>query len=332
MGAFRGTAYFAFFFCAIGVWAQGAHAADISGMVEDSDAIDSARRNHSARPFSLMYNSSFQTPGLDNLDSHLNHMDMVPQEGGAPAVTGRHTRNASASSDDAGGSGRSEGHGGHTPGYRLRHSVAANYEFAPGLLLGPAIDVSEPFSGRHQGEISLDDPQLRFTVLDLYQARIGQNSLRSNMMISASFPTSQNSRRRSSWGGLSVSSSPRMHFRGTPYSLSGTCSVKTGMYGRSDARPLLNARVTAGIQGGYRISHSLESGLMFHAGSEFGPNVPMQDSDGFIKDRGTQIFGLMPSLRYQLSNMVTLTPRLDWYLDQPIHTTTLSVAAMMRLI
>jgi hypothetical protein len=331
VGAFRGITLTACVLCAISIWAQGARAVDISGMVEDSDAIDSARRNHSSRPFSLMFNSSFQSPGLDNLDSHLNKMDMIPQGSGA-AGTGRHSRSASASSSDAGASGSSESHGGHQPGYRLRHSLAANYEFSPGYLLGPAVDVSEPFSGRHQGDLSLEDPLLRFTILELYQARIGQNNLHSNMMISASFPTSENSRRRSSWGGLSISSSPRMHFRGTPYSLMGTCSVRTGMYGRSDAGPLINARVTTGVQGGYRISRRLESGLMFHAGSEFGPNIPMPDADGFMKDRGTQIFGLMPSLRYQLNTMVSLTPRLDWYLDQPIHTTTFSLSAMMRLI
>jgi hypothetical protein len=263
-------------------------------------------------------------------------MDMIPQDGGGTTGSLRHahahSREATSSSGDSGESGRSEGHSGHQPGYRLRHSLGANYEFAPGLLLGPAINVTEPFSGRHQGKLSLEDPQLRLTILDLYQAEMGENRLHSNMMISASFPTSENSRKRSSWGGLSVASSPRMHFHGTPYSIMGTCSVKTGLYGRSDAGPLISTRVTAGIQGGYHFSPGLESGLMFHAGSQFGPDIPMDDGEGFFKDRGTQIFGLMPSLRYQLNSMISLTPRLDWYLDQPISTTTFSLSAMMRLI
>jgi hypothetical protein len=178
----------------------------------------------------------------------------------------------------------------------------------------------------------IEDPQLRFTILDLYQAKIGQNNLHSNMMLSASFPFSDNSRRRSSWGGLSVSTSPRLHFHGTPYSVSGHCSVKTGLYGRTDAGPLFSTRLSTGIQGGYRISRSLESGLMFHAGSQFGPDIPVEDGEGFFKERGTLVFGLMPSLRYQFNDVVSFTPRMDWYLDQPIRTTTISVSTMMRLI
>ncbi|MFL5814251.1 MAG: hypothetical protein ACJ763_11790 [Bdellovibrionia bacterium] len=320
-------------FGALLVSAEFAHAADVSGMVQDSDAIESARKMHSVRPFSLMFSSSFQTPGLNNLDSHLNKMDMVPDEGGSAGVN-RHARNATATCDPeaSGTSSHSAGHGGHQPGYRLRHTLAANYEFTPGYLLGPALDVSEPFSGRRKGQLTIEDPQLRFTILDLYQAKVGENNLHSNMMISASFPVSDNSRRRSSWGGLSVSTSPRLHFHGTPYSISGHCSVKTGLYGRNEAGPLISTRLSTGIQGGYRISRSLESGLMFHAGSQFGPDIPVEDGEGFFKERGTQVFGLMPSLRYQFNDVLSFTPRMDWYLDQPIRTTTISVSAMMRLI
>lgn len=317
-------------FGAVILGAAYARAADVSGMVEDSDAIESARKMHSARPFSLMFSSSFQTPGLNNLDSHLNKMDMVPQEG-EPSGVARHARNASSSGGSE-PSGRSASHEGRQRGYRLRHSLAASYEFTPGYLLGPAVNVSEPLSGRRQGELSLEDPQLRFTILNLLRSNLGQNVLRSNLMISASFPVSDNSRRRSSWGGLSIASSPRLRFRGTPYSIMTTCSVKTGLYGRSDAGPLVSTRLNAGVQGGYRISRRLESGLMFHAGSQFGPDIPVEDGEGFFRDRGTQVFGLMPSLRYQFNEMLTFTPRLDWYLDQPIHTTTVSVSAMMRLI
>lgn len=71
---------------------------------------------------------------------------------------------------------------------------------------------------------------------------------------------------------------------------------------------------------------------MFHAGSQFGPDIPVEDGEGFYKDRGTQVFGVMPSLRYQFNDVLSFTPRMDWYLDQPIRTTTISVSAMMRMI
>ncbi len=277
-----------------------------------------------------MVSSTFQSPGMNNLDSHLSKMEMIPQEGGKSGAA-KHSRNSPPDASIAKSSDNAE-HGQHQQGYMLRHALAANYELTPGYLLGPVLGFSEPFSGRHDGQFLFDDPQLRFTILDLFSSTMGQNHVHSSLMISAYVPASDSSQRRSSRGALSIAGSPRMHFRGTPYSMMTTCSVKSGLYGRSTGPDLISSRLSNGIQGDYKISRQLESGLMLHSSIQIGPETPVGDVDAPTKDRGSFSLGLMPSLKYQPTQSLSFTPRLNWYLDQPIRTTTVSVAAMMRLI
>jgi hypothetical protein len=307
-----------------------ARAADVSGFIENSDAIESARRMHSSGPFSVMASSTFQTPAMNNLNSHLNSLDMSSQDSGASGIS-RHARSANAP-DGAASSTADHSHGSFQPGYMLRHSIAANYELSSQLLIGPAFGFSEPFYGRHDGQFQVNDPQLRLTLLDLLHGQVGGNNLHSSMLFSTDVPVSQTSRRRSLRGAFSLTASPRMHFRGTPYSLSVMCSVKTGFYGKPEGGSWMSSRLNSGVQGGYRLSRRVESSLMLHAASQFGPDLPTSDPDAPMRERGTQVFGLMPSVKYQATQAISLTPRLNWYLDQPIRTTTVSVAAMMRLI
>jgi hypothetical protein len=195
------------------------------------------------------------------------------------------------------------------------------------------LDFSEAFYGKRDGKLLFDDPQLRFTIEDLFHTKIEDNMLRSSMLISASAPVSDMSRSRSSWGGLSVAASPRMHFHGTPYTLMASYSVKSSFFGKQDSGgALISTRMNAGVQGSYRMSRFWDAGLMLHANAQFGPDLPVIDPEMIFKDRGTQMFGLMPSLKYQLTQTVSLTSRLNWYFDTPVRATTVSLAAMMRLI
>lgn len=126
-----------------------------------------------------------------------------------------------------------------------------------------------------------------------------------------------------------------MQFRKSPLSLTGLASLKTGVYGKADdSGNLISSRGFGGVQGSYRLSRVVEPFLMQDYSFNIGPQVEMSDPglSAEAAARGNHAFGMSTGMRVEANRSISISPRLNWFYDQPIQTTTVSIAAMFQLL
>jgi hypothetical protein len=276
---------------------------------ESTDSISlgsSFARNLSATDLEM-----FLGPALNNLSN------------GAPAGVGKHPF--------AGGPGG---------GDSIRHELSVGYAIDEDTILAPVLDVSQPLTaepGETAGELVMNDPQLRLTLKNVFDGGLFGESYRSNLLISAYAPVSERSRDAHSQGALSVSITPHLQLSNSKFSFSGLLSAKSGMYeSSSTSAELVSTHIFDGVQTSYLLSPKVETFLMLHTNFSLGARIDMEDAglpaQTFTHEHAAHAVGLMNGTKFQVSRTVSFTPRLNWYLDQPIQATTIGLNVSIRLI
>jgi hypothetical protein len=220
-------------------------------------------------------------------------------------------------------------------GYSLRHVFSMGYALNPSMVVGPVLDASQQFYGDQDAHFILNDPQLRLVVKDVGHAGLFGEIVRHSLWFSVYFPVSDMSRETNAYGSGSASWISHMQFRKSALSLTGLASLKTGLYGKADGSgDLISTRGFGGLQGSYRLSRVVEPFIMQDYSVSFGPQVQMSDP-GLAAEaaaHGSHALGMSTGMRIEATRKISISPRLNWFYDQPIQTTTVSVAAMFQLL
>ena len=220
--------------------------------------------------------------------------------------------------------------------FSVRHVLSIAYEETHDFTISPVLDVSQTLSGPDSGKLALNDPQLKFSFKNFYEQSFMNETAKSGLMVSLYAPVSEMSRAKNSMGAISISFTPKVQFRESRFALSGLFSLKNGLYGRTNASDLISSQGMVGYQGNYRISHKLETFLMNYADFKMGAHIDMTDaalpSETFSPDKAGHTFGLMTGLKFDASKSIAITPRINWFMDQPIATSTVGLNLMIHLI
>ena len=281
----------------------------------------------------LMDESNSQKTLLENISVTESEMLMGPPVNnlGAETPAGATAGAGKLSSTSRGGGG---GKGGGCD-YSLRHSLSVGYALDPDTTIAPVLDLSQNLTGIQSKQLTLNDPQVKLTLKNIFEQSLWTESVRSNLLFSLYVPVSDLSRSMHSHGALSVSATPHLHFKESRFSLSGIASLKSGFYEGVNSE-LVSSKLFSGVQGNYQISHRMEVFLMSYTNVQIGTRVAMVDaglpSETFDHDRASHPLALMSGLKIDASPMIAITPRLNWFLDQPIQTTTVGLNLMIRLI
>lgn len=295
--------------------------AESSALVQSAQAVQESVHSHyaesvlgpvlpRARRLELATYSMFMGPSMNNLDGHL-----ASGAGNSPFV-----RN----------------------GVSFRHLVSLSYLFSDRVKLTPVLDTSQQFDGSStSGTFVINDPQLRLEISPLGHFDLGGNELRTTLWISAQAPLSQASQSMGSQGALTFSLIPHLHFRGTHFGAMGIFSLKNGAYEKPDGSgSMYSGAFFSGLQGFYRVSDPLLFYLMGFTFVMTGQRPPITDLSSlppalaaFLNSKMTQIpIGISPGAMIRVYRGISICPRVNWFVNQPIETSTLGVNANIQVI
>lgn len=225
-----------------------------------------------------------------------------------------------------------------TVGYTVRHSLSSEYRVSETAKIGPAIGISQPFYGSDAGHVSIDDPQVKLVVESFLYFNAGASPISSNLWVSYFLPVSESSRSMHVLSSFSASLLPRLHLKDSRFMLSGLLSMKIDIADHPGYGIYTPGRVVAGVQGGYTLTQSLMPFMMLSGNTSFGPSMVIDDA-GFgtatsimMSAREGHPVGLMGGLMFHATRAISISPRVSWYLDQPLGMTTFGVNASFRLI
>ncbi len=218
----------------------------------------------------------------------------------------------------------------------FRHSLSLSYAYSSEVSISPTLDVNEPITGNKAGQWVMNDPQLRVNLKNWFQTSLFNEVCRSNLVFAYYAPLSSLSKSNGSQGALSVSTSPHLYFSQTRFSLGGSVSMKTGFYNPQGNTELVSSKLFGSVQVNYQISKPLETFVTTHTTFPIGPHVTMADaglsSQTFTPERAAHTVGIMTGMKAQLTKTISVTPRLNWFLDQPIQSTTVGMNLNIRLM
>ena len=272
-------------------------------------------------------NAIFETP-IENLSITDTEMVLAPPFHDAPIPAGTSAGSHGHAVTGAGPADQNN--------FSMRHVLTFAYAEKPDFTIAPVLDLSQPISGTEAGKLSLNDPQLKFSFKNFFNRSLMIETIRSGLMISLYAPVSDISRAKNALGAISVSFTPRIQFHDSRYSLSGLFSLKNGLYARTNASDLISSQGMVGLQSNYRVSPRLEPFIMNYANFRMGAHIDMTDAglppQTFSRNRDGHTFGLMTGLKFEASKSVAITPRLNWFMDQPFSASTLGLNLMIHLI
>ena len=146
--------------------------------------------------------------------------------------------------------------------------------------------------------------------------------------------------------GVSVAYLPKLHFRGSRFFLSGVTEAKANfMDNQAQTGLIAPLNLVAGVQCNYRLSPSTTVFVMNHLSANAGPNMgeimlatplgqqnPRRKAQTQAQGSNPVTDGIMIGSMFQVLQGVSLAPRLDWSVNQPIGTTTVGVNASFHII
>jgi hypothetical protein len=319
------------------VTSVGTAHADLNDMMQASAPVGSNYSSGGSFSDSFLQDLSISDmtmvmgPAINNLGAQQPSTPATATGSPPASGSGHHHGGGSAG---AGTSSASAGGGGKGDGYSLRHLISFGYSLNNRLVLSPILDLGQPISGANSGSLSLNDPQLKLAFREILNQDYGKQELRSGLAMTYYAPVSDLSKLHHSQGAFQVGLSPKLQFKDSRYSLGGNLSLKSGFYQTELHNELVSSRVNMGIQQNYDLSDATQAYFMCHSEVSIGPKVAMADP-GIVtssNSHSSRLFGLMTGLRFQASKTLSFAPRLNWYTDQPIQTTSVGLNIFIKLI
>jgi hypothetical protein len=227
-------------------------------------------------------------------------------------------------------------------GVSARHELRLDYLLRPNVTISPTMDASEYFYTAKQGRLTLNDPSLRVAISDISHARFGDSTFDGSVWLSVYAPTSAMSQALNEYTAASVAYIPKLHFRGSRFFLSGVAEGKVNFMQNSSQTGLIAPlQLVSAVQGNYRASPKVTCFLMNHVNSSIGPNMQQLVSatgiaaDNFRRKAQAQnavTDGFMLGAMFQVVQGISVSPRLDWTINNPIGTTSVGVNASFHII
>ena len=227
-------------------------------------------------------------------------------------------------------------------GVSARHELRLDYVLRPDITISPTMDASEYFYTAKQGRLALNDPSLRVAFSDVSRAKFGDSTFDGSLWLSVYAPTSTMSQALNEYTAASIAYIPKLHFRGSRLFLSGVAEGKVNFMQNSSQTGLIAPlQLVSAVQGNYRASPKITCYLMNHVNGSIGPNMQQLVSatgiaaDNFRRKAQAQnavTDGFMLGTMFQVVQGISVSPRLDWTINNPIGTTSVGVNASFHII
>ena len=219
--------------------------------------------------------------------------------------------------------------------HSVRNVMNFAFKLSESMTLGPSLDFNMKFNGSASG-LSLNDPALKFSVSNLPTGlMIAGQELRSEFQMTFEAPVSDTSKSMHSNGAVSATLVPRIRFANSRFSYLGIASAQIMSTDRADTSGTLFPGLFFGaLQTSYRFSPKSSTFLMGYGLKPFGPDVSMGiiGMPGFAKLMSSHPVGIMPGALFRVTDSTTISPRLNWFIDQPLDYVTVGLNATLQLI
>lgn len=213
-----------------------------------------------------------------------------------------------------------------------RHFLALTYKIDPKLSLAPVLEFdytfTDPTTGGAARGFRINDPFLKLARKDLVNTDLNGNKAILDGDIRYYAPASKSSVTNGTYGTVRVSLNPSVQFGRSIFSFSMENYAKYWIQPSAtrDKAGVKRLKLYTGPQLNAKLSDSVTAFVLFEAGGHVFTNGAREwnDSNNSITD-------LEPGVNIQLHERVSLTPFLNWYLNQPLKTTSVNLVADLKL-
>lgn len=222
-------------------------------------------------------------------------------------------------------------------GLLTRHVIGFKYKLSKKVSITPNIDffyqLTDPAKTASQSSAG------QFRWRDCY-VKVGHSSIFETDLNTSHFslpvdfryyaPTSKGSRDSSSAGSVRASLNPSLQFGHSDFSLSTVNYVRYWIQTQESykGRPLIQSELYTGPQLNYQMGSIATAFVLYEAAIQF--NTLGQSTPGI--DPNASLTDLEPGVELHLNDRITVTPYLNWFLNQPVSSTTINLNANFRLL
>jgi len=296
---------------------------DSSALVETSEALQEATIHERSFPMTVSISTMVLGPALNNLDGQV----ATPS---APAG-GRASSNHPI--------GPALGANGAKAGYSNQYLLSSMYHFDDIQAFGVVFAGTEAFYPPERGALQMNDPQLRYTLDGMGAVRTDSYRFVPHYWFSVYLPVSETSQEMHTFSAVSASWIPKLFITGSRFSFDGLLSARVSMISRKDGESMvLPTRLNSALQANYRLSNVVTNFMTGIVSTSAGPGVPIDDDlssfDPSGSKRAPHPLSIMEGaiVRPSSQSSFTVSPRLNWYIDQPLKMTSVGLTANIQLL
>lgn len=228
----------------------------------------------------------------------------------------------------------------NTQALSMEHYLGFKYKLSDSVSLVPTMDMLYNFTdpnrdGNTRG-FSWGDAYLSLRKSALINTSLGSNKLTIDGWLNYYAPTSKIERVSNTIGSIAVWANPTLQFGKSRWSLSGYSYAR--QYMQTNSRPqisdispgtfLIQSKFYAGPQINYEFNDKATGFLLYEAVARIYTN----GYPDWVRNSQRSLTDLEPGMMINVSKSVMLMPCLNWYLNQPVSTTSVNLNASLKLL
>lgn len=214
-----------------------------------------------------------------------------------------------------------------------KHWVNAKFDLTPKLTLSPVFvfmgTFTDPNTGGAARGLKLDDPYLQLKRSGLVEAKTDRGhafNLDGDLRYYA--PLSKSARDNSTIGTVRATLTPSIQFADSALGFTMESYAKYWIQPKGNERELTSLKLYTAPQLSYKHSSSATSFVMVEANTYI-----LTSGRNLMNDPAASLIDVQPGVSLNIvKDVLTLSPYLNWYINQPLNTTSVNINADIKML